>query len=151
MTERTYGLKALTLDEAESIARQFPGQALTLDLIAHIRSLQAEVARLAADRDGWVNQAAEMEAQRDNWAAKFREEEKIVSRIWEILGNPTYEQLAGRSIYDLIARLTEGEMRMRSILVDADVWLADDTPPAVVQAIRSALALPLSADAGEPR
>ncbi|KNY36069.1 hypothetical protein [Agrobacterium sp. SUL3] len=26
----------------------------------------------------------------------------VISKIWEILGNPTYEQLEGRTIYDLV-------------------------------------------------
>ncbi len=57
-------------------------------------------------------QAAELAAERTatganepDWKAKFTEEERIVSRIWEQLGNPTYEQLAGRSIFDLIDEL----------------------------------------------
>lgn len=36
---------------------------------------------------------------------RYREEYKIVARIWKQLGSPTYEQLAGRSIYDLIEEL----------------------------------------------
>ena len=43
--------------------------------------------------------------------ARLAEETAIVDRIWDIYGRPTYAQLAGRSIYDLIsadkARLAE--------------------------------------------
>lgn len=36
---------------------------------------------------------------------KLRDESAIVRRIWQILGSPTYEDLDGRSIYDLITDL----------------------------------------------
>jgi hypothetical protein len=45
--------------------------------------------------DAALETARNMEQQRDQEAA-------IVSRIWEQLGNPSYESLNGRSIYDLI-------------------------------------------------
>lgn len=35
----------------------------------------------------------------------YKEEKAIVTRIWEILGNPSYEELNGRSIYDLISEI----------------------------------------------
>ena len=38
-------------------------------------------------------------------AAELADERAIVSRIWTQLGSPTYEQLKGRSIYDLISEL----------------------------------------------
>lgn len=41
----------------------------------------------------------------------FKEEWSIVDRIWRQLGNPSYEELNGRSIYDLI-----GELKMRAEL-----------------------------------
>ena len=34
--------------------------------------------------------------------AAYEEQRAIVAEIWRILGSPSYEQLAGRSIYDLI-------------------------------------------------
>ena len=34
--------------------------------------------------------------------ARADEEEKIVSRIWDIYGNPSFESLQGKSLYDLI-------------------------------------------------
>jgi hypothetical protein len=46
---------------------------------------------------------AEYEALR----AALAEERAIVDRIWRQLGSPTYEQLAGRSIYDLIDELKQ--------------------------------------------
>jgi hypothetical protein len=43
-------------------------------------------------------------AQRDNERLQIERdtEASIINRIWKQLGNPTYEELKGRSIYDLI-------------------------------------------------
>lgn len=53
--------------------------------------------------------------------ARLAEEIAIVDRIWDIYGRPTYEQLAGRSIYDLIesdrARLAEEDKWRRFALL----------------------------------
>jgi hypothetical protein len=38
----------------------------------------------------------------DGVEARLADETAIVDRIWKLLGSPTYEELAGRSIYDLI-------------------------------------------------
>src|SRR5229473_4803677 len=35
--------------------------------------------------------------------SRLAEETAIVDRIWDMLGRPSYEELKGRSIYDLIA------------------------------------------------
>ena len=51
------------------------------------------------------------------------EEKAIVDRIWAILGNPTYEQLAGRSIYDLIKAKDEEIQRLRLEVDSANGWL----------------------------
>lgn len=44
-----------------------------------------------------------------DWESRYREEEQIVSRIWTLLGGHSYEELAGRSIYDLIQELLDKE------------------------------------------
>lgn len=36
--------------------------------------------------------------------SRYREEAAIVGRIWSMYGDPTYEQLKGLSIYDLITQ-----------------------------------------------
>ena len=45
--------------------------------------------------------------------ARLREQHEIVARIWKILGSPTYEELQGDTIYDVIekrlARATRAE------------------------------------------
>lgn len=53
----------------------------------------------------------------------LRENHEIVARIWRQLGSPTYEQLAGRSIYDLIDELkAKAEPpRLRSKIVSRDI------------------------------
>ena len=43
--------------------------------------------------------------ERDSAEIGLRDHITIVSRIWSMLGTPTYEQLAGRSIYDMIAEV----------------------------------------------
>jgi len=47
------------------------------------------------------------------------EETKIVDRIWDLFGRPTYKELAGRSIYDLIsslqAELAEERARLENL------------------------------------
>ena len=51
---------------------------------------------------------AELKAEQDNSAIneiELRVSRAIVSKIWVQLGSPTYEQLKGRSIYDLIDEL----------------------------------------------
>ena len=89
----------------------------------HARCLETELAALTAERD---QLRAELAAEREkvtmllsdayaltkNWhdraeraEAELKAERAIVSRIWTQLGSPTYEQLRGRSIYDLISEL----------------------------------------------
>ena len=50
------------------------------------RPLRDEIERLRAERDA---------------------EREIVDRIWKQLGSPTYEELKGRSIYDLIDEIKD--------------------------------------------
>jgi len=42
---------------------------------------------------------------------KGREQQAIVARIWAMLGSPTYEELAGDSIYDVLAKRFANEAR----------------------------------------
>ena len=96
--------------------------------IAHSRTLERELAALAAElnfqlarnsrlftqRDEAHAELAALTAERDNGETgplldememlerEFAAERAIVSRIWVQLGSPSYEQLKGRSIYDLI-------------------------------------------------
>lgn len=76
-------------------------------------------------RDAAIARAARAEAD-------LAAERAIVSRIWTQLGSPTYEQLKGRSIYDLIDELkaelaAEREKcdKLLSVLIHADLILDD--------------------------
>jgi len=60
-----------------------------------IESLTAELADMTAER------AAALARERSAWDS-YKAERAIVARIWVQLGSPTYEELNGRSIYDLI-------------------------------------------------
>ena len=101
------------------------------DSLYNVRRLRAEVERLKADgaASAFINmscRASRAETDRNNLRADLDaikailNEEKgraeraemelkvsrdIVSKIWTQLGSPTYEQLKGRSIYDLIDEL----------------------------------------------
>lgn len=65
------------------------------ELERQLAEARAEIGRLStlADELGSANQLL---------GYKFESEKDIVSRIWVQLGSPTYSELAGRSIYDLI-------------------------------------------------
>jgi len=71
--------------------------------------------------------------ERDAAEISLTAERAIVSRIWVQLGSPTYEQLKGRSIYDLIdemkaelaaerARLSELKAKGCEALIIATTW-----------------------------
>lgn len=49
----------------------------------------------------------ELRGEIERLRTKLDEETKIVDRIWELLGNPGYDDLKGRSIYDLIQELID--------------------------------------------
>jgi chromosome segregation ATPase len=80
-----------------------------------IAALESEIDRLHAInavRESAIARAeraeAELKAEQDNSAIneiELRVSRAIVSKIWVQLGSPTYEQLKGRSIYDLIDEL----------------------------------------------
>ena len=66
------------------------------------------------------------ERERDVAHKELAEETKIVDRIWDMFGRPTYKELAGRSIYDLISGL-QRELAEERALLDgaADLRLLD--------------------------
>ncbi len=43
-----------------------------------------------------------------------------VTRIWSMLGNPSYEELAGRSIFDMIAELQKKAQSADDVVKDAE-------------------------------
>lgn len=64
----------------------------------HIPALDEEITSLQSELAQLREQVESLTRERDDQAA-------IVARIWKMLGSPTYEELAGRSIYDLIGAL----------------------------------------------
>jgi hypothetical protein len=76
-------------DDAAFIAAANP--AFVISLIEHARSLQSALAEKTAECE---------------------QEKQIVSRIWTMLGGPSYEELQGRSIYDLIAELLKDRAKL---------------------------------------
>ena len=77
-----------------------------------VAELRAQVERLRSDRDCEKRLRKDADELREDAIeraeraeAELKAERDIVSRIWTQLGSPTYEQLRGRSIYDLISEL----------------------------------------------
>lgn len=60
------------------------------------------------------------ENEADQWRRKYEEERAIVDRIWKILGNPSYEELNGRSIYELIEGLKAHTEKSKVICSEKD-------------------------------
>ena len=55
-----------------------------------------------------------------DWEQMYRSEYKIVARIWEQLGSPSYESLKGRDIHMLIADLIAAARQAQDNAKDAD-------------------------------
>ena len=98
-------------------------------------NLRADLDAIKAIRDEEKARAAraeaELKAEQDNSAIneiELRFSRAIVSKIWVQLGSPTYEQLKGRSIYDLIdemkAELTAERARLDWLVKSSDNPLA---------------------------
>ena len=78
------------------------------ELEAELTTLRAEFAtRIEAADDAYQEQ---LHASQQAIAAKDAES-SIVDRIWKLFGPPTYEQLAGQSIYDLVQAEIDGHKR----------------------------------------
>lgn len=91
------------LDYVQSMGLRF-GMMKTSDkpepYLAHTWSEDSDYERMFrewTDSIGWEDGAAKLKS-------ALTEEKAIVSRIWAIYGNPCYESLAGKSIYDLIEK-----------------------------------------------
>lgn len=74
-----------------------------------------------------------LKRERDEARRLFDEEKAIVERIWKMLGSPTYEQLKGRSIYDLIQEkindFAQARLMLEDVLVELDGYI-DGAPDA---------------------
>lgn len=76
--------------------------------------LEQLIARHAAA--GLYAEIAELKAEVARLSTALKREREIVSRIWAQLGNPSYEELGGRSIYDLISEL---QSRRKTVIEEA--------------------------------
>jgi hypothetical protein len=65
---------------------------------------------------------------------ELENERAIVSRIWVQLGSPTYAQLNGRSIYDLI-----DEMKAELAAAKAECWRLRESSPHALDAMSAEL------------
>jgi DNA repair exonuclease SbcCD ATPase subunit len=87
-------------------------------LVSRAEKAEAEIARLriseAAIRESWqtlnaenarlIKELIDGKDEIARFKADLRQETEIVDRIWAIFGTPTYEELKGRSIYDLVSQ-----------------------------------------------
>lgn len=54
--------------------------------------------------------------EREHLLSLNNEAHAVISRIWAIFGTPSYEQLAGRSIYDLVREVKDRDEASQAIL-----------------------------------
>ena len=57
---------------------------------------------------------AEKDAEISSLKNLYEEEKQIVARIWEFLGSPSFEELKGRTLYDLIREKEEELQRLQT-------------------------------------
>jgi hypothetical protein len=76
--------------------------ALRDGVVAGIEDLEAELATAQTDAHDRI---ADLNTELASLVENYEREKAIVTRVWEQLGNPSYESLNGRSIYDLIDEL----------------------------------------------
>lgn len=74
-------------------------------IIAGLRHDVESAGSLRLRLNAYRDRAEAAEAREKELERRLRDETAIVDRIWGMLGRPSYEALAGRSIYDLIAEL----------------------------------------------
>jgi len=79
--------------------------AIIAALRAEGKSAEVMCDSYADENQRLFDRAEAAEARSEELERQLRDETAIVDRIWDMLGRPSYEELAGRSIYDLIAEL----------------------------------------------
>jgi hypothetical protein len=57
---------------------------------------------------------AEKDAEISSLKNLYEEEKQIVARIWEFLGSPSFEELKGRTLYDIIRKKEEELQRLQT-------------------------------------
>jgi hypothetical protein len=71
-----------------------------------IKQRNAMLTEAQKERDALLAKAEELQVERDTEAS-------IINRIWKQLGSPTYAELKGRSIYDLIDELKADAAKLK--------------------------------------
>lgn len=72
---------------------------------ATILALLDERERLKVEASNHAADAETVRRERDAEYSRRKTSEAIVDRIWDIFGRPSYDELAGRSIYDLVTEV----------------------------------------------
>lgn len=94
----------------------------TIDLLVRERNaaearrehLASSYTAISDENDRLSDRIRDVEGERDEARSRYKSEYEIVNRIWQMLGNPPYGDLAGRSIYDLIS-----EVQARALAAEA--------------------------------
>lgn len=83
-----------------------------------------------AERDALLLKLDSAEQARDNARVLYDQEFAIVARIWTLYGNPSYDDLKGRSIFDLVKesidRAQSAESRLDSVRQIVELFATDD-------------------------
>lgn len=103
-------LRALSLlaavEDGDEIARELQECVVHGDVTGEILFIRYEILDKAAARITLdAQEKAALNAELASVKAELAAETAIVDRIWDQLGRPSYEELKGRSIYDLIDAL----------------------------------------------
>ncbi len=75
------------------------------DLRVRLGVANLELTNLKRALNNWRNEVGAKQSHIDRLQGELEFEKDIVSRIWNILGAPSYKDLAGRAIYDLVLEL----------------------------------------------
>lgn len=104
-------------DEIARLTREFEHAAAQIE-----RSRQF----IAEDQSQRIKVGEEQSAEIERLERELAEETKIVDRIWDLFGRPSYEDLNGRTIYDLITdlhrELAEERKRLAEVIKRYKTW-----------------------------
>lgn len=98
--------------------------------------LRAELATLKHDIERHVQIAADLATENAALQERYDEEVAIVNRIWAMFGMPSYEELEGRTIYDLVQAAQNQATVMHDMHKALGIKWGDD-PYAVIAALQA--------------
>lgn len=85
----------------------------------------------ASDYHTLQSKLRSVERERDDARQLYEREYAIVARIWEQFGSPSYDDLKGRSIHDLVDDGIQAALRLdaaRRLLDELETWEHPDDP-----------------------